>query len=126
MAGKINSKRKGKRGELEAAKRLRELGFENVRRSQQYCGAGASDLIGIDGMNIEVKRAEKLNIYEAVEQAVKDAEGMGAELPVVMYKKNRKSWLMIMRDQDWARLVHAYLNLKKIVREDLEVDKIQI
>lgn len=114
MAGKrINSKRKGKVGELEAAKRLRELGFSNVRRSQQYCGAGASDLLGIDGMNIEVKRTEKLNLYEAIEQAVKDAESMGVEIPVVMYRRNRKGWLMIMRDEDWAKLAHVYLKSKE-------------
>lgn len=42
-----NSRRKGKEGELELSKKLKEHGFE-CRRGQQYCGAnGDADVIGL-------------------------------------------------------------------------------
>ena len=99
-----NSKQKGKRGELECAHVLRELGFDNVRRSVQYngMGEGKADLIGIEGVHIEVKRNEHLNVYEAIEQAQRDCnEG---ETPTVFHRKNNKPWLVTLTIEDWARL----------------------
>jgi len=55
----MNSKRKGKRGELELAKKLKEYGF-SARRGQQYSGIGGDDVVGLDGVHIECKRAERL------------------------------------------------------------------
>ena len=64
---------KGKRGELELAGILREEGYD-TRRGQQYCGAaGNADVIGLPGIHIECKRVEKLNLLDAVAQAVHDA-----------------------------------------------------
>ena len=65
----INSNKKGKRGERELANILKKYGFKS-RRGQQYCGAnGDADVIGLDGIHIECKRVEKLNIDEAYIQA---------------------------------------------------------
>ena len=89
----INGKQKGKRGELELAKILREYGYD-VRRGQQYCGAsGDADVIGLPGIHIECKRVEALNIEKAMEQARHDA---GDNMPVVMHRKNGKKWLVTM------------------------------
>jgi len=71
----MNSKRKGKRGELELAKKLQEYGF-NTRRGQQYSGLGGDDVVGLEGIHIECKRVERLNVYDAMEQAIKDAKQM--------------------------------------------------
>jgi len=76
----MNSKRKGKRGELELAKKLQEYGF-NTRRGQQYSGLGGDDVVGLEGIHIECKRVERLNVYDAMKQACKDAEA--DELPAV-------------------------------------------
>ena len=62
----MNSKRKGKRGELELAKKLKECGF-SARRGQQYSGIGGDDVVGLDGIHIECKRSERLNVYLEVE-----------------------------------------------------------
>ena len=98
-----NSRQKGARGERELAGRLREYGYES-RRGQQYCGAnGDADVVGLPGIHIECKRAEKLNLYDAVEQAVRDSRD--GELPVVMHRKNNHEWLAIMRLDDW---MHVY------------------
>ena len=97
-----NSKQKGKRGELECASVLRKLGFENVRRSVQYNGRGEglADLVGIDGIHIEVKRNEHLNIYEAIEQAQRDAKA--GDKVHVFHRKNNKPWLVTMPIEVWA------------------------
>ena len=100
-----NSRAKGAAGERELANLLKEQGYE-ARRGQQYCGAnGDADVLGLDGIHIEVKRVERLNIDEAIEQAVRDArEG---EKPAVFHRKNRKSWLVTMRFEDWLALYEA-------------------
>ena len=93
---------KGKRGERELAGILRENGFD-TRRGQQYNGAdGSADVIGLPEIHVEVKRVERLNIYEAVQQAQRDARP--GEMPAVFYRKNRESWLVTMPLTDWLKL----------------------
>ena len=70
----INSKKKGAAGEREFANYCKEKGFD-VRRTAQYNGkeqGSLADVIGIPGIHIEVKRVEKLNIHNAVNQAIRD------------------------------------------------------
>ena len=97
-----NSNRKGKEGERELSNLLKKYGY-NARRSQQYCGAnGDADVVGLDGIHIECKRVERLNIDDAMAQAVADArEG---ETPAVFHRKNRKGWLVTMRLDDWLKM----------------------
>lgn len=105
-----NSKQKGKRGELECAKVLRDLGFEDVRRTAQYNGKeldSKADLVGIEGVHIEVKRNERLNINEAMEQAVRDCKP--DETPMVFHRKNGMPWLVTMHIVDWARRERIYI-----------------
>ena len=102
----INSKRKGKQGELEWAKFCRENGFEN-RRGQQYSGLEGEDCVGLDGIHQEVKRVEKLNIYEAMEQSEKDAKK--GQLPIVAHRRNRKFWLVTMDAFDWFSMYSVWL-----------------
>ena len=98
----MNSRRKGKNGELEIAKILRSYGYE-ARRSVQYSGAnGDADVVGVPGVHLEIKRVEKLNIDNAMEQSIRDA--LEDETPVVMHRKNGKKWLVTMRLDDWMKL----------------------
>lgn len=105
----INSRQKGKRGELELASILRELGFQNVRRSQQYAGMhGDADLVGLEKIHVEVKRNEHLNVQDAVDQSVRDArEG---ELPAVFHRKNDCPWLVTMKLEDWVEIYKEFIN----------------
>ena len=67
----VNGKKKGKNGELELARKLKEYGYD-VRRSVQYNGKaeeGEADLIGLPGIHVECKRVERLQLYDAVDQA---------------------------------------------------------
>lgn len=101
------SRNKGKIGERELAAALRAQGFE-ARRGQQYSGSETSaDVVGLPGIHIECKRVEKLNIYDAIEQAQRDA-GEGGELPAVFHRRNRKPWLVTMSMDDWFRLYRKW------------------
>ena len=83
----MNSREKGKRGELELARALRALGYD-CRRGQQYSGKnGDADVVGLPGIHIECKRVERLNLAEAMRQARRDARV--GETPVVMHRKGR-------------------------------------
>lgn len=98
----MNSREKGKRGELELAGKLKEYGYE-TRRGQQYCGAnGDADVIGLPGIHIECKRVEKLNLYDAMAQAVSDSKEK--EMPAVFHRKNNCEWLVTIRFDDFMKL----------------------
>lgn len=108
MATGKTSRNKGKAGERELAAALRAEGFESARRGQQYSGSETSaDVVGLPGIHIECKRVEKLNIYEAVEQAQRDA-GESGELPAVFHRRNRKPWLVTMPLSDWMILYRKW------------------
>lgn len=102
----MNSRNKGKRGELEAAHLLKDHGYD-ARRGQQFSGAnGDADVVGLPGIHLEVKRVEKLNIENAVEQSIRDArEG---EKPAVLHRKNRRKWLVTMPFDEWIELYKAW------------------
>ena len=101
-----NSKRKGAEFERTLARKLKEYGFD-CRRGQQYCGAnGDADVVGLPGIHIEAKAVERLNIYDAVNQAKHDA-GEG-EFPAVFHKKNRCEILVTMPLGDWIELYKAW------------------
>lgn len=96
----MNSKQKGKRGELELAKILRDFGFD-ARRGVQYKGGSDSpDVVGIKGLHIECKRVEKGSVYDWMEQSERDA---GDEIPCVMWRRNGKRWLVIQYLDDFLK-----------------------
>ena len=100
-----NSKQKGKRGELEFARFLRQNGID-ARRGQQYKGTPDSpDVVSdMDDIHWEVKRTEKLQLYKFLDKAVLDA-GM-TQTPVIAYRKNKREWVCILDAVDFLRLLH--------------------
>ena len=104
-----NSRNKGKVGELEWVHFLKDHGI-NARRSQQFCGtSGDADVISDLPFHWEVKRVEKLNIDNAMEQAIRDTQG---NIPVVAHRKNRKEWLCTLRAEDLLSLIRERLPSK--------------
>lgn len=88
----INSKQKGKKGELELANYLKDRGLE-ARRGQQYSGSPESPDVICDSwpfIHIEVKRVEKLNIEDALQQSTRDSGE--DQIPIVTHRKNREKW----------------------------------
>ena len=107
----VNSKQKGKRGELEFCHYCMDRGYENIERSQQYCGIkGDADVVGIDGLHIEVKRVQKLNIDKAMNQSISDAKE--DEMPIVAHRKDRDYWKVTMKAEDFLKIYKVYLNNK--------------
>lgn len=113
----INSKQKGKKGELELVHKLKAYGY-NCRRTNQFCGntGQADDVIGLDYIHIEVKRVEKLNVDEAIEQAKRDAKDN--KFPTVFHRKNRKDWLVTMTLDNWIKLYGEYYSSMKLAERD--------
>ena len=98
----VNSRQKGKTGELELSHKLQEYGYE-TRRSVQYNGKdGQADVVGLPNIHIECKRVEKLNLYDAMEQAKRDAKG--GNMPAVFHRKNRHNWLVTMELDDFMKI----------------------
>ena len=101
-----NSRSKGAAGEREVASILREYGYK-ARRGQQYAGInGDADVVGVTGLHIEVKRREKLNIHEAMDQAVRDARKN--EIPSVWHRRNNTQWLVTVRLDDFLTIFREY------------------
>ena len=103
----VNSRRKGAEFERKLAGLLREYGYSDSRRGQQYSGInGDADVVGLPHIHIEAKAVEKLNIYDAMEQSKRDARPL--ELPVVIHKKNRKNILVTMEINDFMLLYKSF------------------
>ena len=106
----INSRQKGARAERLLSHALNALLDEEgitTRRGQQFCGAnGDADIVGLPEIHIECKAVERLNIYDAIDQAKRDARK--GELPTVFHKKNRKEWLVTMPLIEWINLYKAF------------------
>lgn len=62
------------------------------------------DITGLPGVHIEVKRVERLNVPEAMAQAIRDSERMQDGVPALFHRRNRQSWLVTMRLSDWIEL----------------------
>jgi Holliday junction resolvase len=95
MAKRKNSRNKGAVGERELAAELNRLFGAKARRGQQYSGLEGEDVVGLGNIHVECKRVEKLNIYEAIEQAVTDAKSV--KIPAVFHRRNNKPWLVTVR-----------------------------
>lgn len=112
----MNSKRKGNAGELELAHKLTEYGFE-CRRTQQFCGKGgeSADVVGLPYIHIECKRVEKLNIDEALEQAIRDSKP--ENIPAVFHRKNKTKWKVTLRLDDFMKIYQEYYSSMKLKEE---------
>lgn len=102
---------KGKRGERELAKELRELGFNECKRGQQFSGIEGEDVVGIEGVHIECKRTETLRLYEALDQAIRDADGK--KIPIVCHKKNRGEFVAVLRLRDVVEFAKIIIEQRK-------------
>lgn len=105
------SRRKGQRGEREAAEALRAIGIE-AHRTGQTCGLDSPDVqTALPGVWMEVKRTERLNLRAAMEQAARD--GGISRLPVVLHRSNRQPWLCTARLADLPALAAAVVHARQ-------------
>ncbi len=97
------SQRKGRAGELELAQLLQGYGYD-VQPGQAVSYGATPDLVGLSGVHIECKRNERLNVPEAMAQAVRDADRFRDGAPAVFHRRNRSGWLVTMRLPDWMKM----------------------
>lgn len=99
------SREKGKRGEREVAALLREYGYDAKRGVQYQGGPQSPDVTGLPGIHIEVKRTERLHLWDALVQSRADA---GTDIPVVFHRANDCPWVVIMDAKDWMELYREW------------------
>ena len=98
----VNSRSKGAAYERHVAGLFRTYNYK-ARRGQQFSGInGDADVVGVPYIHIECKAVERLNLYDAMAQAKRDARQ--GELPVVIHKKNYCDDLVTMEFADWIKL----------------------
>lgn len=119
MGGKT-SQRKGSAGERELAAILRQYGH-NCDRGGSLTFGEVADITGLPGIHIEVKRVEKLNVGEAMEQSIRDSERMRDGMPALFHRRNRKPWLVTMRLVDWLKLYRTEGEQRKNLVEAHEI-----
>ena len=117
----MNSREKGKRGEREWAGVLKTVFGLRARRGAQFSGSPDSpDVVGSwPGTHPEVKRVEDLDVFAAVEQAVRDS---GGKLPYVAHRVNGKEWCVTVRLGDlvkWLETVVEHRLKKGITNAEL-------
>jgi hypothetical protein len=98
------SKEKGKRGEREFVHFCSQFDWlvdlvkslnMILRRGAQVKGTPDSpDVEGLPFLHMEVKRRERFDVYDFLQQA--ESEAGEGEIPIVACRKNRKKWLVVL------------------------------
>lgn len=103
----INSKQKGARFERLLASKLREYGYD-TRRTAQYCGntGDAADVVGLPHLHIEAKHQERMQLYDWMAQAKRDAKA--GKIPVVFHKKNNANILVTLELEDFIEIYREF------------------
>lgn len=98
-----SSQVKGRAGEQELARLLRQHGYE-IERGGALSFGERPDLMGLPGVHIECKRVERLNLDTAMAQAIRDSARFGDGAPAVFHRRNRQAWMVTMLLEDWMGL----------------------
>lgn len=105
------SSRKGANGEREVMSILREHGYPVERGGTQSFGQ-RPDLYGLDGVHLEIKRAEITRIWEWMQQSKRDSQRFQDGWPTVIFRRSRSDWLICMELSDWLALYDWAHNCK--------------
>ena len=95
------SKNKGARGERLLSAFLNSFGLHTHRG---YVHCGQSDLVDLLGVHVECKFVERLNVRQAMEQAIREADKRKDGMPTVFWKRSRKGIMVCMTFDDWMKL----------------------
>lgn len=95
---KINSRDKGKNAEREVILLIEKYFAEKgrkiiLKRNLEQWRSGGYDIYGLNGICLEVKRCEKLEIDKWWEQTIQECPKN--HIPVLIYRQSRKNWTVI-------------------------------
>lgn len=123
----INSCKKGKNNERAWALWLKEnLGDHSARRgaSQGRSGSCRPDVECAFGVHWEVKAQERLNIDDALSQAIRDCQP--GNIPAVAHKKNRTPWSVTILAKDlveFSQKLSAFVAAQETARDHCGTDE---
>lgn len=83
-----NAKAKGNKFEKEIAYRIREIDTTASRNYGSGSGQAKSDVHNALGYELECKHVERINIWNAIQEAERHAE-QAHSIPTVIFKRNR-------------------------------------
>jgi len=92
MANKARTK--GHNGELELARLINEILPLDAKRNLTQVRDGGAD-INLEGLCVEVKRQETLNLNTWWDQVCRAADDSGG-VPVLAYRQNRRPWNFVL------------------------------
>ena len=95
------AREKGSRFERELSKLFNEHGFHTHRG---YVFHKQSDVVDLLGIHVEAKAHERMNVWDAMKQAVEEADKRKDGMPTVFWKRSRKGIMVCMRFDDWMKL----------------------
>lgn len=99
----INSRSKGKRGELEFIQRHLLPFWPGAKRNLDQFGEDKRDCLEVAGVHWQIKRTESLQVWKAIEQA--ETEAAEHDLPVVAFRRNRSKWYCIVEADEMVALL---------------------
>lgn len=103
----INSRQKGASYERHVAKLIRDYGYDAERGCQHSGGKDSPDVkCSMDGIHWECKKVEKLNIWNALKQAQRDAGD--DEMPAVVFSRNRERDYVAVAFDDFMKMYKSY------------------
>jgi hypothetical protein len=99
----MNSRRKGKRGELEFIQCHLAPYWPSAKRNLDQFGDDKRDCVEVAGVHWQIKRVEKLNIWAALDQAT--GEAAAHDTPVVAFRRNRSRWFCALEADELIPLL---------------------
>jgi hypothetical protein len=104
----MNSREKGKRGERQWRDERRASGYA-ARRGQQLAGGAESPDVVCDDLpwaHFEVKFVERFNIYDAMQQALRDC---GRNEAFVVHRRTFHRTLVVMTSDSFFKFLRGEL-----------------
>ena len=102
MNGKT-SQRKGADAEREVVAILQAHGYP-AKRGGSLTYGNVPDVYGLDGLHLEIKRHERLNLHAAYQQSQRDAQRFQDGKPVVVHRRSREPWLITLALIDFLEI----------------------
>lgn len=91
---------KGAAGEKEVQEIFRAAGYD-VRRDGTKTFGRVPDLYGLDGLHLEIKRSERLEIPAWFDQSERDASAFCDGAPTVIFRRNHEPWRIVLNLSDF-------------------------
>jgi hypothetical protein len=103
MNRRINSRRKGARGELEFIQQHLQPYWPTACRNLDQFKEDKRDCLNVAGCHFQIKRTERLDLWGALGQA--EGEAAATDLPVVAFRRSRSKWYCVVEASELVALL---------------------